>query len=63
MRTARRANIETVAFRAVSQLLWSKKVREKWFPLRENHERFFRFDLNQLRNRLNGLRFVAGILL
>jgi hypothetical protein len=36
--------------RAVSQLLWSQKVREEWFSLEENHEKAYRSGLHQLRN-------------
>jgi cystathionine beta-lyase/cystathionine gamma-synthase len=37
--------------KAVSQSLWSVKVREEWFSLGENHEKPFGFGLHQLRNR------------
>src|ERR1700722_11085555 len=35
---------------AVSQLLRSGKDHEKWFSLRENHDKVCRFGLHQLRN-------------
>jgi [ribosomal protein S18]-alanine N-acetyltransferase len=40
-----------VSFKAVSQLLCSHKGREEWFSLGENHEKFVRFGVHQLRNR------------
>jgi hypothetical protein len=46
-----RSGSSIIEARAVSQLLWSQKVRAEWFSLRENHERLFRFGLHQLRNR------------
>ena len=38
--------------KAVSQLVWSRKGREEWFSLRENHERRRGFDLHQSRTAL-----------
>jgi hypothetical protein len=46
-------------FKSVSQLLWSRKGREDWFSLRENHERLFRSGLHQLRSRYNALRIFT----
>ena len=37
--------------KAVSQLLWSVKIRDEWFSLEENHEKLFGFGLHQLPNR------------
>jgi hypothetical protein len=47
----------SLCFKAVSQLLWSRKGREEWFSLGENHERRRGFGLHQLRNRYSR-RFI-----
>jgi len=46
--------------RAVSQLLWSQKVREEWFSLEENHEKAYRSGLHQLRNSSKALCAAVG---
>jgi hypothetical protein len=45
--------------KAVSQLLGPDKNREVWFSLGENHEKAYRFGLNQLRNCLSSEAFQA----
>jgi len=42
---------QPIPFLAVSQLRWPDKDREVWFSLGDNHEKAYRFDLHQLRNR------------
>ena len=56
--------IESVT-REISQLLWSKKVREEWFSLRENHVKLFGSGLHQLRNRyhISATVFLLSLLL
>jgi 2-iminobutanoate/2-iminopropanoate deaminase len=48
--------------KAVSQLLWSHKDREKWFSLGENHVRRRSFGLHPLRNRCERALILAGLL-
>jgi hypothetical protein len=55
----------SAATRAVSQLLWSQKVREEWFSLEENHDKAYRSGLHQLRNsskQIKSNRFCQNVL-